>query len=127
MSRHDRYILSLVLARWGFAALVAVAIVAGLVAGVTVEMPDKVPSVALGAAPVFRVEVAAAVFLGIYLGALAFGLALHNRGFTEIGSGGVKASELAAVGEDPTTDLLEALTEEVAILRNRVEGSHDAR
>jgi hypothetical protein len=39
-------------------------------------------------------EAGAATFIGMYLASLALVLALHNRGFTEIGVRGVKAQGL---------------------------------
>ncbi|MBS1894007.1 MAG: hypothetical protein JST59_22130 [Actinobacteria bacterium] len=79
--------------------MVAVAIGAGIVAGATVTPPTEIPSVALGAVPVFRMEVGVAVFFGLYLAAMALVLALHNRAFTELGTGGFKARDLS-VAED---------------------------
>jgi hypothetical protein len=90
----------LVLARWGFAALVAAAVAVGFLAAVTVSPPSEVPTVALRALAVYRVEVGGAVFLGLYVATMALSLALHNRGFTEFGSGGIRARDLAAVLED---------------------------
>jgi uncharacterized membrane protein len=85
----------LLVVRWGFAVMVGVAISAGIAAGVTVATPADVPSIALRAVPVYRVEVGAAVFFGLYLAAMALVLAMHNRAFTELGSGGVRAQDLA--------------------------------
>ncbi len=99
MTRHDRYLCALLLARWGFAALVAIAVLTGLVIALTVSPPSEVPSVALQASPVYRVEVGGAVFAALYVMALAFALSLRNRGFTEIGGAGVRAQDLAAVSE----------------------------
>lgn len=90
----------MVLARWGFAALVAAAVAVGFLAAVTVSPPSEVPTVALRALAVYRVEVGGAVFLGLYVATMALSLALHNRGFTEFGSGGIRARDLAAVLED---------------------------
>jgi hypothetical protein len=92
------------LIRWGFAALVAIAIAFGLVAALTVATPKDVPTVALQAAVIYRVEVWAAVFFGLYVAMMAFALALQNRGFTEIGRGGIKARELAEVSEYAAVD-----------------------
>ena len=94
-----RTLIQLLAVRWGFAAMVAVAITAGAVAAATVATPADVPSVALRAVPVYRVEVGAAVFFGLYLAAMALVLAMHNRAFTELGTGGVRAQDLA-VAED---------------------------
>jgi hypothetical protein len=94
-----RTLIQLLFIRWGFAATVAVAIVVGVIAAATVAIPADIPSVALGAVPVFRVEVGSAVFFGLYLAAMALVLAMHNRAFTELGTGGVRAQDLA-VAED---------------------------
>ncbi len=127
MTRHDRYLISLFVARWGFAAMVAVAILAGLVAAITVTPPVDLPPVALRASPVFRVEVGATIFLGIYLATVAFVLALHNRGFTEIGTTGVRARGLAAVSEGvmaehESRELLAELVDEVDEVKARQRG-----
>jgi hypothetical protein len=118
-----RILIQLLAVRWGFAAMVAVAIIVSVVAAVTVAPPSNLPSVALGAMPVYRVEVAAAVFFGFYLATMALVLAMHNRGFTEIGSGGVRAQELAGLsGDEPVvTDLLTELTDEIVDLKTRLE------
>jgi hypothetical protein len=88
------------LVRWGFAALVGAAALAGLGASATVALPADIPGVALQAAPVYRLEVGGAIFIGLYLAAMAFVLALQNRAFTEIGTGGMRARSL---GDLPTT------------------------
>ena len=94
-----RRLFGLLLIRWGFAGLVAVAIAIGLVAAFTVTPPMDVPAVALQAPVIYRVEVGAAVFFGLYLATMAFVLALQNRGFTEIGAGGIRARELAEASQ----------------------------
>jgi hypothetical protein len=99
-----RRLFGLMLIRWGFAALVAIAITLGLVAALTVAPLKDVPAVALQAAVIYRVEVGAAVFFGLYVATMAFALALQNRGFTEIGSGGIRARELAEVSEYAAVD-----------------------
>jgi hypothetical protein len=82
------------ISRWGFAALVAAAGLTGMAMGVTVALPSDIPAVALQAAPVYRLEVGGVIFLGLYVVAMAFVLALQNRAFTEFGTGGVKAQSL---------------------------------
>jgi hypothetical protein len=72
--------------------MVVAAIAVGLFIAVTVTPPTEVPTVALKAEAVYRVEVGGAVFLGLYIATIALSLALHNRGFTEFGAG---ASERA--------------------------------
>lgn len=123
MSRHDRYLFRLWLARWGFALMVGTAILVAFVAAASVEAPIDIPTVALRAAPVYRVEVGGAVFLGLYVGTMAFALALRNRGFTEIGSGGIRAQDLAAASDevaaevDASSELLTDLIDEIDELR----------
>lgn len=104
--------------------MVAVAIVVGVVARATVSPPADIPAVALRATVVYRVEVGAAVFFGVYLATMALVLAMHNRGFTEIGSGGIRAQDLAAasdglVVESAAMELVEELAEREAVLKER--------
>jgi hypothetical protein len=94
--RRNRYLAGLWLARWGFALTVAVALAVSLTIAVTVPVPAELPSVALNAVAVYRLEVGAALFIGLYVAAMAFALAVQNRGFTEIGGGGVRAQDLSA-------------------------------
>ena len=127
-----RRLLGLLLIRWGFAVLVAVAIATGLVAALTVTPPVNVPAVALQAPVIYRVEVGAAVFLGIYLATMAFALALQNRDFTEIGAGGIRARELSeasqhAVDERIEMELILGLMDEVSDLRSWRERSEYVR
>ncbi|MBS1861773.1 MAG: hypothetical protein JSS68_08675 [Actinobacteria bacterium] len=108
--------------------MVAAAIAVGIGIALTAAPPTDIPAVALQSSAVYRVEVGAAVFFGLYVGTMAFALALQNRGFTEIGSGGIKARDLAAVSddsvdEDLAMELLEELAEQVDGLR---EGRQDA-
>jgi hypothetical protein len=123
MTRHDRYLFRLWLARWGFALMVAAAILVGLAAAMTVAPPLEVPTVALRAPVVYRAEVGAAVFFALYVAMIAFALALHNRGFTEIGSSGLKAQDLATVSEgaianyDFSLELIASLQDEMESLR----------
>jgi hypothetical protein len=124
-----RRLIELLVVRWGFAAMVAVAIAMGIIAGATVAPPSDVPAVSLRAVAVYRMEVGAAVFLGLYLATMALVLAMHNRGFTEIGSGGIRAQDLAAasdglVAESVAMELIEELAEQQAVLR---EGERDVR
>jgi hypothetical protein len=80
--------------RWGFAILVGLAVLAATYVGWKVGVPSPVPDFALNAATIYRVEVGAATFLGLYLVAMAFVLALNNRGFSEIGVNGLKAQDI---------------------------------
>jgi len=127
MTRHDRYLFRLWLARWGFGLMVAVAMAVGVIAALTVSLPIEIPTIALEAAPVYRVEVGAAVFGSLYVASMAFALSLHKRGFTEIGSGGVRAQDLetvsaGALSEEATMEVLMDLTGEMDRLKNQLEG-----
>ena len=131
MSR--RRVIGLLVVRWGFAILVASAIASGLVASMTVtpEVPaSRLMPGALQATVVYRMEVGAAVFFGLYAAAMALALALQNRGFTEIGSSGIKARDLSAVSEDVAAEniseeLLAELVQQVDTLRLQVQRSLD--
>jgi hypothetical protein len=110
-------LIELLVVRWGFAAMVAVAIAVGFAVAVTVEPPADIPSIALRAMPVYRAEVGAAVFFGLYLATMAFVLAMHNRGFTELGTGGIRASGLATERDAGYEEMALELLEEVSSLQ----------
>jgi hypothetical protein len=81
-------------ARWGFATLVGVGgIVATWVAS-TVDVPERIPSFALQAAAVYRLEVGAAFFAALYLCSMTLALALNNRAFSEMGTTATRARHL---------------------------------
>jgi hypothetical protein len=82
------------IAQRGFAILVGLAMFAATYVAWTVEVPSTVPDFALNAAAIYRIEVGAATFLGLYIVGMAFVLALHNRGFSEIGVHGLKAQDI---------------------------------
>lgn len=102
MSR--RKFFGLLCIRWGFAVLVLAAIAVGLFAAITVRPPTEVPAAALQAVVIYRVEVGMAVFFGLYLATIALALAVQNRGFTEIGSGGIRARGLTAASEEAAVE-----------------------
>src|ERR1700758_643205 len=87
-------------ARWGFALAVASALAVSVTLAVTVPVPTELPSLALNAVVVYRLEVGGALFVGLYIAAMALALALQNRGFTEIGNGGIRAQDMAATVPD---------------------------
>ncbi|HEY2052697.1 MAG TPA: hypothetical protein VGH14_02055 [Solirubrobacterales bacterium] len=115
MSR--RTLFKLLVVRWGFAAMVALAVALGFAAAATVAPPTDLPTVSLGAMPVYRVEVGAAVFFGLYVATMALVLAMHNRGFTELGTGGIRATGLAAEEVAGFEELVLELMEEVSSLQ----------
>lgn len=83
------------IARWGFAVLVAIGVLAAGYAAWKVSVPQAIPDFALKSEALYRMEVGAGTFLGLYLIAMAFVLALNNRGFTDIGFNGLKAQDMA--------------------------------
>jgi hypothetical protein len=80
--------------------MVAAVITVGAVVAATVTPPSDVPVFALQASAVYRVEVGGAVFLGLYVATMTFVLALRNRGFTDIGSGGFRTQDLSTVSQE---------------------------
>jgi hypothetical protein len=83
------------IAQWGFAILVALAVLASAYLAWKVHVPTRVPDFALKAPAIYRIEIGAGAFLGLYLVTMAFVLALNNRGFSEIGVNGLKAQDMA--------------------------------
>ncbi|HEX4753684.1 MAG TPA: hypothetical protein VH268_12355 [Solirubrobacterales bacterium] len=94
-----RHLFAAWLARWGFAAMVGAAVAIGIAAGATIAAPADIPDVALKAVVIYRLEVGGAVFIGVYIAAMAFALALQNRAFTEIGSSGVRAQDMSSISQ----------------------------
>jgi hypothetical protein len=83
------------MAQWGFAVLVASGVLAAVYLAWASDVPKPVPDFALKAPAIYRIEVGAGAFLGLYLVTMAFVLALNNRGFSEIGVNGLKAQDMA--------------------------------
>src|ERR1044072_7567761 len=107
-------------ARWGFAVLVGAVTLAAVYVAWKVHVPPKVPDFALRAAPVYRIEVGAATFLGLYLVTVTFVLALNNRGFSEIGVTGLnaqamanKAQQDAIQSHEKSLEILGAMVDEI--------------
>ena len=116
-----RRLIELLVVRWGFAAMVAVAIAVGIAAGATVTPPTDIPAIALRATALYRVEVGAAVFFGLYLATMALVLAMHNRAFTELGTDGIKARDLASFEATNRDEFVLESIEEIRELLNRQE------
>lgn len=83
------------MARWGFSLLVGFAALGAVYLAWKVAIPKNLPDFALKAEALYRIEVGAGTFLGLYLVIMAFVLALNNRGFSEIGVNGLKAQDMA--------------------------------
>ena len=106
------------LTRWGFAVLVGAGTVVAVWAAATIGPPAEIPSFALQAEPVYRLEIGAAVFAGIYFASMALVLALNNRAFSEIGMSGVKAHDLV---DDEEKRVVREGKEAITALRAMVE------
>lgn len=85
--------------RYGFALVVVAAVGAAAWAGCTTGLPASIPDFALRSAAVYRIEVAVATFAGPYLIFMALFLALHNRGFSDIGMNGLRAQDMSSASE----------------------------
>jgi hypothetical protein len=96
------------LGRRAFAMVVAVIAVASAWVAVVTSVPQELPSYALQAVSVYRVEVGGAFFAAVYLVATAIALAAHNRAFTELGSSGISARDLTAEKEDESVEWAES-------------------
>lgn len=110
-------------ARWGFAATVGVAVLIAAFVGLTVAVPPDVPGIALRAAAVYRLEVAGAIFVGLYVVTMALVLALQNRAFTEFGTGGVRPGNLtdlpsALMTQEGALNVLYEVVDELGDLRD---------
>ncbi|HJZ37686.1 MAG TPA: hypothetical protein VJ204_15560 [Solirubrobacterales bacterium] len=129
MKGRRTHLIRLWFARWGFALMVAGAIGGGFVAALAVNPPATVPAVALNAASVYRLEVGGVLFAGLYIAALAFALAVQNRGFTEIGSGGIRAQDLAVTlpeliaANEAVSERLSEAVENIAVAQRKLERS----
>lgn len=110
------------LMRWGFATVVGACLVAAGCASLTARVPTPVPDFALRAGVIYRIEIGAAAFLGLYLVAMAFVLALNNRGFSEVGVNGLKAQDMANKAQQ---DAIDGHEDSLSILREMV-GEIDA-
>jgi len=107
--------------RWGFSILVLLVASGAVYVAWKVEVPAHPPNFALKSPSVYRIEVGAACFLGLYLVVMTFVLALHNRGFSEIGVNGLRAQEIANIaqqnairGQDEQVEALRAGLEQVS-------------
>ena len=78
------------------AAVVLLALAGSLAGALTASAPSRPPAVALGAVLVWRVEVAASVFVLAYVAIAAVRLSLHGRTFTRVGSAGVEIPDVTA-------------------------------
>jgi len=75
-------------------AVVLLAFAGALAGASSAPAPAHLPAVALGAVLVWRVEVAASLFVAAYVAVVAIHLSLHGRTFTRVGSAGVEIPDV---------------------------------
>jgi hypothetical protein len=129
------------LINYGFAALVLIALVGGIVVAQQTHVPETsdLPGLAFGSQLLYRNEIGGISFIFYYLIVLVFVLALNGRGFTEIGPKGVrdgkvvnKETQETIKGQEQSiealtrdlkksTEATRMLSEEVAMLRKRLD------
>jgi hypothetical protein len=80
--------------QYGFAFLVVVAIGCGSFLAGSVEVPEPVPTFALQAAEIYRLEIGVAFFAVFYVATMTLLLALGGRGYAEVGTRGLKVAQV---------------------------------
>jgi hypothetical protein len=79
---------------YGFALLVSLAATGAAYLAIKVSAPDPVPSFALRAESIYRIEVGGAAFVAFYLVALFLVLALNGEGPRQLGTNGFEAGRI---------------------------------
>jgi hypothetical protein len=85
-------------------ATVLTALALALAGALLAPAPRDLPAVALGAALVWRVEVAAILFAAAYGAVVTARLALHGHTYTRVGSAGIEIPQVARVEAEEKTD-----------------------
>jgi hypothetical protein len=81
-----------------FALVVVGAIALALVGGLTTPTPnDGVPAYALEASIVYKIEIALAIFVALYIAVITLRLAWYGRTFTRVGASGAEIPDLSLV------------------------------
>lgn len=97
--------------RWlkdfGFPVLVLTALAASGYLTASAPVPSPIPDFALQAAPVYRLEVGAVCFAAFYLATMALVLAFDGRGFAELGTQGLRATEVIRATDEQKANLSE--------------------
>jgi hypothetical protein len=109
--------------QWGFSCLVGAAALGAAYTAWKVAVPEQVPDFALQAEAIYRIEVGAAAFLGLYLMIMAFVLALNNRGFSEIGVNGLKAQDMMRTAQQTAIQTSDKALEELAVAVDEIASS----
>ena len=108
--------------RWfrhfGFPILVLTALAVSGYLAASAPVPDPVPAFALQAGAVYRLEVGGASFTVLYLLAMAFVLALAGRGFAEIGTKGLRATEVVRAADKEQAVLI---AERLALIESAIQ------
>jgi hypothetical protein len=84
------------LKHYGFALLVFVALACASFLAGSAAVPESVPDYALQSEEIYRLEIGAAFFVAFYLVTMAVVLAFEGRGFTELGTKGLRAETVVA-------------------------------
>jgi len=79
-------------------AVIAAALALAVVGAAVVPSPDRLPAIALGTALVWRVEVAAVLFVVSYGAIVTLRLALHGETLTRVGRDGIEVPRVGATG-----------------------------
>jgi hypothetical protein len=102
-------------------AVVLAALMLAVIGAVATPAPQRLPSIALGAVVVWRVELAVIVFVAIYGAIVATRLALHGETLTRIGRDGIEIPRVgSARAEEGAGD--EDLATSVAKLQAAIAG-----
>ena len=80
--------------RHALPTIVLLTLVLALVGAATAPLPKHLPAAALGAALVWRVEVAAVTFVVAYVAIVTVRLSLHGRTLSYVGSRGVEIPDV---------------------------------
>jgi hypothetical protein len=109
----------------GFPVLVLAGLAAAAYLAASASVPHPVPSFALQATAVYRLEVGEACFVVLYLAAMALVLALDGRGIAEFGAKGLRAVEVTRTTDERQAqfnqDIVGRLDETDAAIRSAVE------
>jgi hypothetical protein len=111
--------------RLALPAVVIAAFAFAIVGATSAPAPHPLPSIALGATIVWRVEVAGIMFVALYGGIVTARLAWHGRTFTRVGSGGIEIPDVGSACS--VTDSIDRLAALLADFESRLQALEDAR
>jgi hypothetical protein len=113
------------LINYGFAGLVFLAFVGGVIIAQQTEVPATadLPGLAFGSQSLYRNEVGGISFVFYYLAALVFVLALNGRGFTIIGPKGIRDGKVV---NRETQETIRGQERSIAALERDLTGNIEA-